>query len=107
MALWVNTHLSAPRLLSWLAAHSRADVTLSHDCTAASATFLFSNQVHLADTKGHRMRPRARLTRNPRQYHAAHPDRCFVCRSPFSGGIWHTHEDKGAKTCSSTCLTRY
>ena len=68
---------------------------------------LLSNQVHLAGTKGQRMSSSERLTCNPRQYHAAHPHQCFVCRRTFSSGIRHTHEDTGAKTCSSTCVTLY
>ena len=43
----------------------------------------------------------------PRQYHAAHPDQCFVCRRPFQQGITCTHEETGARTCSPLCFTRY
>jgi len=43
----------------------------------------------------------------PRQYHAAFPDRCFVCRLPFTDGIIRTHYETGAKTCSAMCFTRY
>jgi hypothetical protein len=48
-----------------------------------------------------------RLTCNPRQYHAAHPHRCFVCRRTFPSGIRHTHEGTGAKTCSPLCVMLY
>jgi hypothetical protein len=73
----------------------------------SACNFPLSNQVHLAGTKGQRMSSSGRLTCNPRQYHAAHPHQCFVCRCPFSSGIRHTHEDTGAKTCSSMCITLY
>jgi hypothetical protein len=53
------------------------------------------------------MRSHGRLGYNPRQYHAAHPDQCFVCRRTFAQGITCTHEETGARTCSSLCVTLY
>jgi hypothetical protein len=41
-----------------------------------------------------------RLACTPRQYHAAHPDECFVCRRAFRQDITCTHEETGARTCS-------
>jgi hypothetical protein len=48
-----------------------------------------------------------RLACTPRQYHAAHPDQCFVCRRTFVQGITCTHEETGARTCSPMCFTLY
>jgi hypothetical protein len=48
-----------------------------------------------------------RLACNARQYHAAHPDQCFVCRRTFVQGIVSTHEEIGARTCSPLCFTVY
>jgi hypothetical protein len=48
-----------------------------------------------------------RLVCTPRQYHAAHPDECFVCRRAFRQDITCTHEETGARTCSPMCFTLY
>ena len=48
-----------------------------------------------------------RLACDARQYNAAHPDRCFVCRRMFVQGIICTHEETGARTCSPLCFTVY
>jgi hypothetical protein len=53
------------------------------------------------------MHSHGRLACNPRQYHAAHPHRCFVCRRTFTQGITRTHEETGARTCSPLCVTLY
>jgi hypothetical protein len=47
------------------------------------------------------------LACNARQYHAAHPDKCFVCRRTFAKRITCTHEETGARTCSPLCITLY
>ena len=47
------------------------------------------------------------LACTPRQYHAAHPDECFVCRRTFAQGITCTHEETGARTCSPLCFKLY
>jgi hypothetical protein len=53
------------------------------------------------------MRAHGPLACTPRQYHAAHPDKCFVCRRTFAKGITCTHEETGARTCSPLCVTVY
>jgi hypothetical protein len=53
------------------------------------------------------MRSYGRLACNARQYHAVHPNECFVCRRTFADGITCTHEETGARTCSPLCLTLY
>jgi hypothetical protein len=54
-----------------------------------------------------RMLSHERLACNPRQYHALHPDQCFVCRRPFAPGFTCTHKETGATTCSALCFTTY
>jgi len=72
----------------------------------ASATGRPTN--HLASAAGgNRMRTHARLACTPRQYHAAPPHECIVCRLPFLDGAICTHEETGARTCSALCFTRY
>jgi hypothetical protein len=53
------------------------------------------------------MRAHGPLACTPRQYHAAHPDKCFVCRRRFAKGITCTHEETGARACSPLCFKMY
>jgi hypothetical protein len=53
------------------------------------------------------MRSHGQLNCTPRQYHAAHPHECFVCRRAFARGITCTHEETGARTCGPLCFITY
>jgi hypothetical protein len=52
------------------------------------------------------MRASEPLAYTPHQFHALHPDECFVCRGAFLLDT-RTHEETGARTCSPLCSTRY